>query len=137
MHKRTRAATGLVVVLAIAAALSGATRAAGTPSARPARQSTDSLFALSFAVGPGWDATKPPGAQAGFREHSQNLARLRREGRILAGGRFGSLGLMLVRGRDSAEVRAQLAGDSTLTHGVFKASIDVWQTIYEGPVPAK
>jgi RNA polymerase sigma-70 factor (ECF subfamily) len=137
MRTRTRAATGLVLVLAIAAALSGATRAAGTPSAWPVRQSTDSLFALTFALGRSWDTTKPPGAQAGFREHSQNLARLRREGRILAGGRFGEFGLMLVRARDSAEVRAQLAGDSTLTLGVFTATIDVWRTIYEGPVPAR
>lgn len=137
MHKRSRAATSLVLVLAIAAALSGATRAAGTPTAWPARQDADSLFALTFAVGPGWDTTKPPGAQAGFREHSQNLARLRREGRILAGGRFGALGLMLVRARDSAEVRAQLAGDSTLTRGVFTAAIDVWRTIYDGQVPAR
>jgi RNA polymerase sigma-70 factor (ECF subfamily) len=137
VHKRSRAATSLVLVLAIAAALSGATRAAGTPTAWSARQGADSLFALTFAVGPGWDTTKPPSAQAGFREHSQNLARLRREGRILAGGRFGALGLMLVRARDSAEVRAQLAGDSTLARGVFRATIDVWRTIYEGPVPAR
>jgi RNA polymerase sigma-70 factor (ECF subfamily) len=137
MHTRTRATTGLVLVLAIAVALSGATRAAGTPSAGPARQGTDSLFALTFAVGPGWDTTNPPGAQAGFREHSQNLARLRREGRILAGGRFGALGLMLVRASDSAEVRAQLAGDSTLTRGVLTATIDVWRTVYGGLVPAR
>ena len=127
----------LLLVLAIAAALGGASGAGGTTHTMPAAQATDSLFALTFAVGPGWDTTKPPGAQAGFREHSQNLARLRREGRILAGGRYGALGLMLVRARDSAEVRAQLAGDSTLTRGVFTATIDVWRTIYEGPVPAR
>jgi hypothetical protein len=134
MHKRSRAATSLVLVLAIAAALSSAGSAT---RAQPVRQAADSLFALTFAVGPGWDTTKPPGAQAGFREHSQNLARLRREGRILAGGRFGALGLMLVRARDSAEIRAQLASDSTLVRGVFTATIDVWRTIYEGPVPAR
>lgn len=137
MQTRAKTAGGLVLILAIAAALSGAPSASGTARALPARQATDSLFALTFAAGPGWDTTKPPGAQAGFREHSQNLARLRREGRILAGGRFGALGLMLVRARDSAEVRAQLAGDSTLTRGVFTATIDVWRTIYDGPVPAR
>jgi RNA polymerase sigma-70 factor (ECF subfamily) len=137
MHNRTRAPTGLVLLLAIAAALIGASRAGSATHAPPAAQASDSLFALTFAVGPGWESTKPPGAQAGFREHSQNLARLRREGRILAGGRFGALGLMLVRARDSAEVRGQLAGDSTLTRGVFTATIDVWRTIYDGPVPAR
>jgi len=137
MAKRTGITTGLVLMLAMSAAMSGAAGTGGTPHASPARQAADSLFALTFAVGPAWDTTKPPGAQAGFREHSQNLARLRRAGRILAGGRFGALGLMLVRARDSAEVRAQLAGDSTLTHGVFKATIDVWRTIYDGPVPAR
>jgi RNA polymerase sigma-70 factor (ECF subfamily) len=137
MHKRRRAPTSLVLALVIAAALSGAARAGGIPQASPARQAADSLFALSFAVGPGWDTTKAPGAQAGFRAHSQNLARLRREGRILAGGRFGALGLMLVRARDSAKVRAQLSGDSTLARGVFTATIDVWRTIYDGPVPAR
>jgi hypothetical protein len=137
MPKRTRVPTGLVLVLAIAAALIGTSRAGSATHATPPAQAADSLFALTFAVGPGWDSTKPPGAQAGFREHSQNLARLRREGRILAGGRFGALGLMLVRARDSAEVRAELAGDSTLTRGVFTATIDVWRTIYDGPVPAR
>lgn len=97
----------------------------------------DPLFAVTFTTGPAWQADKAPGAQPGFQAHSGNLARLRQEGRILMGGRFGAYGLMLIRARDSAEVRGLFSPDSASALGVFRLEIQSWRTVYEGTVPAR
>lgn len=114
--------------------------AAEYEAARPplaAQQAIDSLWALSFTTGPGWQAGQTPGVQVGFGSHSRNLARLRSAGRILVGGRYGEVGLMLVRAGSEGEVRAMLEPDSAVAAGVFQAAITPWRTIYEGTVPRR
>jgi len=98
-------------------------------------QRADSLWALSFTTGPGWRPEIPPAQQAGFGSHSRNLARLRADGRILMGGRYGAVGLMLLRAAGAEEVRAWLAPDSAVAQGVFTAEIVPWRTVYDGVVP--
>ena len=49
-----------------------------------------------------------------FRTHSQNLFKLRQEGRIVLGGRYGEVGLILVRAANEQEVRELFAADSSL-----------------------
>lgn len=100
-------------------------------------QAADSLYAMVFTRGPAWDESRAPGEQLFFREHSQNLARLRREQRILMGGRFGDAGLVLIRARDRAHGDSLFAADSTIARGVFRADLHPWRTIYEGQVPAR
>lgn len=100
----------------------------------PAPSPPAKLFAVLFRTGPAWDAAKPPGEQAHFREHSRNLAEMRKAEKIVLGGRYADVGLVVVRAADEMEVRALLANDPSLAAGVFKADVHPWSTIYEGCV---
>lgn len=123
---RTLAITCLAGVLALA-----------TPARHPAPQSDTRLFAFSFTVGPAWDGSKAPDQQRGWSEHSANMRRLRDSGSILLGGRYGGVGLFIVRAADSTAARALLAPDSATAHGVFQVAIDRWSTVYDGSLPLR
>jgi uncharacterized protein YciI len=103
----------------------------GSPGAPPLR-----TFAVSFRTGPGWDGAKPPNEQKHFGDHSANLRKLRQEGRILLGGRFGDVGLILLRATGDEEARALLAVDPSIAAGVFVADVQPWSTFMAGTVEA-
>ena len=98
-----------------------------SPVAPPPR-----LYAVRLSTGPAWDAAKSPNDQTGMREHSANIARLRREGTLVLGARFGELGLLVLRVPDEAAVRAALAPDPAVAGGVFKVQIDVFSPFAHG-----
>jgi len=117
-------------ILALAAVPSASRAARTAPAA-------DSLYALVFTRGPAWDGERSPGRQSGMREHSANLNRLRSEGRIVLGGRFGDYGLIVLTVRDRADALMLLAPDSATARGVFRAELSPWSTIYEGSLPPR
>jgi len=92
------------------------------------------LFVMMYTTGPAWDPAIPPAQQRHFDQHSANLARLRQDGQIVMGGRFGQWGLILVRADDEAGAQALFAADSSLASGTFRAELHRWSTIYEGSV---
>ena len=94
----------------------------------------DTVYAVTIRTGPAWETSKPPTEQVHFRTHSQNLFRLREQGKIVLGGRYGDVGLILLRAANEAEARALFAADSSLVRGVFQAEFQVWRTIFEGAV---
>jgi hypothetical protein len=102
--------------------------APATPSALPAPR----LYAVRLSTGPAWDAAKSPNDQMGMKEHSANIARLRREGTLVLGARFGELGLLVLRVPDEAAARKQLEPDPTVASGVFKVQIDVFSPFAHG-----
>ena len=95
----------------------------------------DTLFAVTIRTGPAWDQAKPPNEQVHFRTHSQNLMKLRQDGRVVLGGRYGEVGLILVRAANEAEARGLFAADSSIARGVFRAEFQVWRTIFDGTLP--
>ena len=116
------------LLLLAAAGLVGA-YGAGRISAAPVQTP---MWVMMFTPGPAWDSTRAPNEQAHFANHSANLARLRSEGRIRLGGRFGPWGLILVDASSEAQARAYFAPDSTLSSGVFRGEFYAWSTIYSG-----
>jgi ketosteroid isomerase-like protein len=100
--------------------------AAQSPPAAP------KMFAVRLTTGPAWDAAKAPNDQAGMREHSANIARLRREGVLVLGARFGELGLLVLRVPDAAAATAQFAPDPTIAAGVFKLQVDAFTPFAHG-----
>jgi len=96
----------------------------------------DSLFAVLFRTGPAWRADRSPTEQEHFQTHSRNLGRLRQEGRIVLGGRYGEVGLIVVRAANRDEARGFFAADSSVAKGVFTAEILPWRTLFPGAVPA-
>ncbi len=115
--------SALVVLLALVG--SSALRAQTTPAA-------EQLFIVHFTTGPGWDTAKPPPEQMFFREHSANLNRLRRDGRLLLGARYGDKGMIVLRAADEAGVRTELAQDPSLEAGTFDAQIDAFRPFMHG-----
>jgi len=97
---------------------------------------SDTLFAVRFTVGPNWDAAKAPNEQAHFAEHSANLSRLRKEGVLVIGARFGEVGLVVLRLPDEEAVKAQLARDPSIERGTFKAQIDRFMPFMHGSTRA-
>lgn len=92
----------------------------------------EKLFVVHFTTGPGWDAAKPPPEQPFFAEHSANLSRLRRDGRLLVGARYGDRGMIILRAADESAVRAELDQDPSLAAGTFTAQIDAFRPFMHG-----
>ena len=101
-------------------------------AATPAATAAPRLYAVRLTTGPSWDAAKSPNDQKGMREHSANIARLRREGILILGARFGELGLFVLRLPDEAAVRRQLEADPAIADGVFKIQVDVFSPFAHG-----
>jgi uncharacterized protein YciI len=91
-------------------------------------------FAVEFRTGPAWDKAKPPNEQKHFSDHSANLRKLRQEGRIVLGGRYGEVGLVLLRATSEDDARALVGADPSVTAGVFVAAISPWSTFMGGSV---
>jgi uncharacterized protein YciI len=89
---------------------------------------------VTVRTGPSWDAAQPPGAQRHFREHSANIRRLATEGKLALGGRFGELGLLLVRAGSEAEARALFDADPSIAAGTFRVDVHEWRTFTPGCV---
>jgi uncharacterized protein YciI len=122
--------TTLLVLLGLLAAAQDP----GGPPAAPPAAAREPLFAILFRTGPAWDPAKPPPEQAHFKEHSANLAALRKAGKIVTGGRYADVGLVVVRAADKDAAQALLAGDPSLAAGLFRAEVHPWMTLYEGCV---
>ena len=114
-----------ILLLAFAANLS-----AQTPPAPPTP--APKMFAVRLTTGPAWDAAKSLADQTGMREHSANIARMRREGALVLGARFGDTGLIVLRVPDEAAVQAQFAPDPAIAAGLFKLQVDVFSPFSHG-----
>jgi hypothetical protein len=115
-------------LLALLLSLSFVTAVLAQPPSPPVPR----LYAVRLTTGPAWDSAKSPNTQAGMAEHSANIARLRRDGTLVHGARFGELGLLILRLPDESAVRAALAPDPTITSGVFKIQIDPYAPFAHG-----
>jgi uncharacterized protein YciI len=113
----------LVCLFAIACAISHAN------AHEPSR-----LYIVHFKMGPAWIADKPFEEQAHAREHSQNLARLRREGTLLLGARYAEKGMIVLRATSAAAAQAQIEKDAAVQARVFVYEISELQPFYEGCV---
>lgn len=109
---------------------------AGATAAQP--PSTELLFAVEIRTGAAWDAAKPPGEQANFRAHSQHLARLRSEGRLAMGARYGDKGLLVLKAASAQEARALMDADPSMQSRTFSYELHemrVFQPGWVGPAP--
>ena len=118
-------------------ALTGAAPAqTASASAASAATSTAAkrLFAVEIRTGPQWNAALPPNQQAFMREHSAHLSRLREEGRIRIGARYGEIGLVLLEAASIEEARAWMDADLSMRGGTFRFEIHPFSVFYGGAV---
>ena len=124
--------------LALGAAILGATTLhaqapAAAPTAAPAA-SNASLYAVEFKTGPSWDAAKPPGEQAHFRDHSANLKKLRDQGSLVLGARYSDKGFIVLQAASADEAHAMIKQDPSVQARVFAYELHPFNVFYGGTV---
>ena len=94
------------------------------------------LFVVHLTTGPAWNKDKPPHEQAGFKEHSQNLSRLRNAGLLVMGARYqdsvADKGMLIVRAMSLDAVRAEFAADPMVKDKLFALDIAEFKPFYDG-----
>lgn len=90
------------------------------------------LFAVEIRTGAKWDASRPPQEQPFFREHSQNLRRLRDAGHLVMGARYGEVGLVVLAATDAAAARAMMDADPSIEAGTFRYELQPFNVFYGG-----
>lgn len=130
----------LVIVIASGVALVVAaqpTSQSASPATAPS--AATKLFIVHFTTGTGWDTAKPANEQVGMKEHSANLARLRAEGKLLAGARYkdsqADKGMIVMRAVSREGVDAELAGDPMVAAQRFSVDIAEFKPFYDGYIP--
>ncbi|MBL8523494.1 MAG: hypothetical protein JNN20_07395 [Betaproteobacteria bacterium] len=94
------------------------------------------LFVVHLTTGPAWAKDIPPTQQAGFRAHSDNLARMRSENVLVMGARYkdkvADKGMLLIRAANIDAVRAQFDADPMVNAKLFVLDIAEFAPFYEG-----
>ena len=116
----------------IIASLLGAPAHAQGPAAGTA--AAPLLFAVEFKTGPGWDASKAPGEQAHFRDHSANLKKLRDQGSLVLGARYADKGLVVLQAASADEAHAMVKQDPAVQARVFAYELHPFNVFYGGAV---
>jgi len=92
------------------------------------------LFAVEFKTGPRWVASKQPHEQEHFREHSANLRKLREQGSLVLGARYGEKGLIVLAAESESAARAMIEQDPSVLNGVFSYELHPFLVFYGGAV---
>lgn len=130
MTKQMFCALLLAAVLPVAAQTGSGPAAADAAASAAAVPGRD--FLVVFSLGPQWLAGKPPGEQPSFREHGQNLKRLRDAGRIVLGARYADKGMIVLRAESEAAARAELEADPGVRAGIFTFDLNELRVFYDG-----
>lgn len=94
----------------------------------------DSLFAMVYTTGKNWDHDKKAHEQAYFIAHSKHLQKLRKEGKIVMGGRYDDKGFMLLRAKTLADATLITQRDSAILYSTFQVSVHPFDSFYPGYV---
>jgi uncharacterized protein YciI len=95
------------------------------------------LWAVEIKTGTRWDAAKPPQEQPYFREHSQNLQRLRAAGQLVMGARYSDKGLVVLAAATEAEARAMMDADPAIQAETFRYELHAFTVFYGGSVATR
>lgn len=94
----------------------------------------DSLYIVTYTTGSLWDTAKAPQEQTYFKEHSANLARMRKEGTIKLGARYADKGIIVIHARTLAAAKELIHADVAVANKLFSADIQKFNLFYEGCV---
>ena len=119
MPRRVAAKTWLAVLALVVAAGTAAAQAPPAP-----------LFVVHFETGPSWNKSLAPSDQPSFREHSANLNRLRKEGTIVFGARYGDLGMIFLKADALDAAKALMEADPGVQSGIFSYRIAPLRVFY-------
>ena len=91
-------------------------------------------FIAIFSRGAAWDSSKQANEQIGFKEHSENLRRLRSEKRIPIGGRYSEKGMVIFEAKDEEEARSLFASDLMVAKKTFDLELHEFRPFYKGTI---
>ncbi|HEY6437837.1 MAG TPA: hypothetical protein VIY47_14700 [Ignavibacteriaceae bacterium] len=97
-----------------------------------AQTTTDSLYIVTYTTGPAWDKTKVPNEQPYFTDHSANLGKLRKEGVITAGARYGEKGIIFIKASSLQAAREIILADQAVVNKLFNADVQKLNVFYDG-----
>ena len=113
----------------------GLTFSAVQPAApAPQDPAAKQYFIVIFSRGPAWEDAKPANEQVGFKEHSENLRRLRTEKRIPIGGRYGEKGMVIVEAKNEDEARSLFDSDVMVQKKTFALELHQFRPFYKGTI---
>ncbi len=92
----------------------------------------DSLYIVTYTTGPSWDMTKPPNDQPFFKEHSANLSKLRKDGVIKAGARYGDKGIIFIAAESLHAAKEIVFADQAVVSKLFNAEVQKLNIFYDG-----
>ena len=119
-----------LIILLVICLSSASSSFSSPPQTSPAKQ----YFIVIFARGPAWEAAKPANEQVGFKEHSENLQRLRSEKKIPIGGRYSDKGMVIVEAKSEAEAQTMFSGDLMVAKKTFTMELHHFRPFYKGAV---
>lgn len=96
------------------------------------KQPAQQYYSALFTRGEHWDNSKQPHEQPHFADHGKNLKRLKDEGKIAIGSRFGEFGLVVFKSDNENEVRTFFANDSLVLKNILKMEIHKFNPFYKG-----
>lgn len=92
-------------------------------------------FIVHLETGEKWDHSLQPAEQTQFKEHTDNMNRLRQEGTILFGARYGEYGLLVLAGESLPSAIEVLEADPGVMAGIFKFRIEPLSIFYPWKTP--
>ena len=103
---------------------------------RPAQQTAQAkqYFIAIFSRGTDWEDAKPANEQIGFKEHSENLRRLRAEKKIAIGGRYGDKGMVIVEATSEDDARSLFVADVMVSKKTFTLELHPFRPFYKGSI---
>jgi uncharacterized protein YciI len=93
-------------------------------------QTPPALFVVHFETGPAWNKALAPAEQPGFKEHSANLNRLRKEGLIKFGARYGDFGMLFLKADSLDAAQAIIDADPGVQAGSFIYRVEPLNVFY-------
>ena len=103
---------------------------------RPPQQTAQAkqYFIAIFSRGTAWEDAKPANEQIGFKEHSENLRRLRSEKRIAIGARYSDKGMVIVEAKDENDARSLFVSDVMVLKKTFTLELHPFRPFYKGTI---
>lgn len=92
----------------------------------------DSLYIVTYTTGSLWDNSKQVNEQQYFKDHSANLSKLRKEGVITVGARYGDKGIIFIKAKSMLAARELVLTDPAVVNKLFAADIQKVSVFYGG-----
>lgn len=95
-------------------------------------EKSDSLYIVTYTIGPSWDGSKKPNEQTYFKEHSANLSKWRKEGIIQLGARYADKGMIILKAPSLVAAKALVLKDEGVVNKLFEADVQKFSVFYQG-----